>query len=177
MLCETCRREGVCSDYASFARVGCEDDAQAEELQVRWTKALCSHLLKHAQGVLADSACSCILLQAGRCVWAWNGKLLRAQEYAAEACKAAQESKGLAHVGRDFEHALRLFCHALLCPDVERALAKEEKETHANMKRRELEGLASATAQIATAFGFVKAESFVPISELAYLWHNAGLTD
>ena len=52
-----------------------------------------------------------------------------------------------------------------------------QRPTPAGMARRELEGLASATVQIATAFGFVKAESFVHISELAYLWHNAGVAE
>lgn len=159
-----CARDGAAGDYAAYACAG--DAAASDAAQAAWARAFGTRCLAWAQRVLADGGCACRVLGAGRCLWLWHGRALPPVEHAAHAAHACEAGTGAAAAGRALVAAFRVVCHALLCP----ALAAA-----AQTRRRELEGLASAVAQVGTAFGFIKAESVLMVDELTYVWHAAGL--
>ena len=157
-----CARDGAAGDYTAYACAGPTPAAAA--LQAAWPRALGTRCLAWAHRMLVDGGCACRVLGAGHCLWLWHGRALPAVQHAAHAVHAGGGA------GRTLVAAFRVVCHALLCPAVAAAGAHE-----GTARRREMEGLASAVAQVGTAFGFIKTESVLMVDELTYIWHAAGL--
>lgn len=164
-----CARDGAAGDYTAYA---CAGGPAADALQTAWTRTFSTGCLAWAQRVLADGGCACRVLSAGHCLWLWHGRPLPAAQYAAHALREYGASNS-SNAGRALVAALRVVCHALLCPDVARACSSSGYGGCA--RRREMEGLASAVAQVGTAFGFIKTESVLMVEELTFVWHAAGL--
>lgn len=164
-----CARDGAAGDYAAYACAG------ADALQAAWARTLAARSLAWAQHALVAGGCACRVLAAGRCLWLWHGRALPAVQHAEHAVRECGEGGEGASAARTLVAAFRVVCHALLCPDVAAACARAGDETEARRRRREMEGLASAVAQVGTAFGFIKVESVLMVDELTHVWHAAGL--